>query len=239
LYSPKWTIDLFGEFYKGYYLAPKHFYIPENNNYYKRPDIRISMIGIAAFRNLNEKKFSFRASLVQTEWQKKSAGSVLLGGEIFYGVTRGDSALVPVNIADQYHQSGISAVRFIVLGPGAGYAYTQVVLKNFFITGSVVASADVSYATESGYLIKANHFSFAPNVSYRFAIGYNSAKWTINATLVGNRVRVKAASSDAYIFSTGNCRLTYAYRFTPGPKLKKILSPIDHLNKEKSIEGNH
>jgi Domain of unknown function (DUF4421) len=234
LYNQKWTVDLFGEFYKGYYLAPpKNYYLPSDYNYYKRPDIRISMIGTAAYRNLNEKRFSFRASLVQTEWQKKSAGSALLGAEIFYGVTKGDSALVPVNFADQYNQRDISAVRFIVLGPGAGYAYTLVILQNFFMTGSVVVNADVEYSTESGDLIKANRFSFAPNLSYRFAMGYNSPNWSVNVTNIGNRVSIKGASSaDRYILSTGNYRLIFAYRFSPGPKLRKMLTPIDRLSKE-------
>jgi hypothetical protein len=228
-YTPKWTIDLFGEFYKGYYLATKAYNFPVDY-YYKRPDIRINIIGAAAYRNLNDKKFSFRASLVQTDWQKKSAGSVLIGGEMFYGVIKGDSAFVPVNFTDQYNQGGINSVRFVVFGPGAGYAYTLVVMRNFFITGSVVVNADFAYSTESGNQIKGNRFSFAPNFNYRVAIGYNTPTWSINATQVGNQLGINvASSSDRYLLNTGNYRLIYAYRFSPGAKLREKLLPLDRL----------
>jgi hypothetical protein len=69
-YARKWNIDLLGEFYKGYYLTPKGLVAPYGEQYYLRPDIRLSLIGFAFYRATNDKKFSYQAGLLQNEWQK-------------------------------------------------------------------------------------------------------------------------------------------------------------------------
>ena len=79
------TLICLGEFYKGYYLTPQGLAAPEGKPYYLRPDMGLSLVGFAFYRALNERKFSYQAGLLQNEWQKKSAGSVLVGGEIYYG----------------------------------------------------------------------------------------------------------------------------------------------------------
>ncbi len=230
VYGTKWAIDLFGQFYKGYYLSPKGFPAPSDDSFYLRPDMRINMIGTAVCRILNNKKFSYRAAMMQSDWQKKSAGSVLLGGEMYYGVTRGDSAFVPNNVAGLYNQSGVSSLSFVELGPSAGYAYTLVVSEHFFITGSLSVNIDMSLSKETGPANSAVHFSIIPNYISRVVMGYNSRNWNINASFVGNRIGVRGASSaDRYFIGVGNYRLTYAQRFTPGPKLRKRLLKWDRL----------
>ena len=104
LYPHKWAIDLLGTFRKGYYLDPK-----DNNGlnlvtYYQRPDLKRDVIGLAVFQVPNGGRFSYRAALTQKDWQTKSAGSLLYGGEAYYGTIKGDSSFVPTQVSTNFPQ---------------------------------------------------------------------------------------------------------------------------------------
>jgi hypothetical protein len=139
LYGRKWRIDFLGQFYKGYYLTPKGLAAPPGASYYVRPDLGITLIGLGIYKILNEHKFSYRAAMLQDEWQKKSAGSLLIGAEIYYGITSADSAFVPKDLEMHYNQRGVRRLNFVEIGPGIGYAYTLVVWEHLFVTGSITS----------------------------------------------------------------------------------------------------
>jgi hypothetical protein len=85
LYVRKWSFDLTGQFYSGYFLTPKGNNAPDGAQYYIRPDMHVTILGLAAYRVFNYKKFSYRAAMVQNEYQQKSAGTLLVGAEAYYG----------------------------------------------------------------------------------------------------------------------------------------------------------
>ena len=211
LFPHKWAIDLLGTFIKGYYLDPK-----DNNglnlvNYYQRPDFKRDVIGIAAFRVPNANRFSYQAALTQNDWQTKSAGSLLYGGEAYYGIVKGDSVLVPNQVGYNFPQAGINEINFFSVGPGIGYAYTLVISKNFFITGSVIGSLDVNFSTEKGPSDNRSKISLLPGGVYKGAIGYNSNTWSISANLTGNALYAgSASSSKEYFLPSGNLRIIIA-----------------------------
>ena len=211
LYPRKWAIDVLGTFLKGYYLDPK-----DNNglnliNYYQRPDFKRDVIGFSVFRVPNTGKFSYRAALTQNDWQTKSAGSLLYGGEAYYGIIKGDSALVPNEVINNFPQAGINKINFFSIGPGIGYAYTLVIDKNFFITGSAIGSLDVNFSTEERTGDKKKKVSLIPGGVYKGAIGYNSSNWSISANITGNALYTgSASSSKEYFLPTGNLRLIVA-----------------------------
>jgi len=60
LYGRKWVIDLFGEIYKGYYLNPKGLAAPAGKEYYTRPDLAVTMVGISVYRLFNDRRFTYR-----------------------------------------------------------------------------------------------------------------------------------------------------------------------------------
>ncbi|KYP13136.1 DUF4421 domain-containing protein, partial [Flavihumibacter sp. CACIAM 22H1] len=143
IYPRNWTIDFFGQFYKGYFLSPRGLGSNDLQRYYLRPDLGISLFGLAVYNLRNGERFSYRAAFLQSEWQKKSAGTLLFGGEVYAGSVSGDSVLVPSSIADQYDQREVRKIRFLELGPGAGYAYTFVVKKHWFLTGAATLNMDI------------------------------------------------------------------------------------------------
>ncbi len=238
IYARKWIGDLYGQFYKGYFLLPKG-YAADNEQYYTRPDLKIRLLGGALYRVMNERKFSYRAPFLQNEWQKRSAGSLLLGGELYHGVLKGDSVLVPSSLADFYPQHDTRRVRFIEVGPGGGYAYTYVYREHFFATGSFTLNGDLSFVKETldDNTVK-NRFSVSPNLIFRIVAGYNSDTWAANISWVGNRIAVSGASSDyKYAVATGNYRLTVARRFNPKGILRKRIREVEEKWPILSTEG--
>lgn len=227
IYNRDWVTDIYVQFYKGYYLSLGGAPGTSDKNYYVRPDLKVNLLGTSVYRLLNGENFSYRAAFIQNEWQKKSAGSFLLGAEIYYGSTKGDSALVPAHLNAYYPQQGIDRVRLLELGPGGGYAYTAVWEENFFVTGSASVNVDLSLVKEETASGSANRTSVSPNATLRAVAGYNSEEWAATISWLHNSTNAKGRSSDhEYGIKTGDFRITLVKRFTPGNKLKKRLQPV-------------
>ncbi|HKO82216.1 MAG TPA: DUF4421 domain-containing protein [Chitinophagaceae bacterium] len=227
IYTRDWVTDIYAQFYKGYYLSLGGPAGTADKNYYRRPDIKVNLLGASLYRLLNGERFSYRAGFLQNEWQKKSAGSALLGAEIYYGTMKGDSALVPSHLNSYYPQQGIERVRLLELGPGAGYAYTAVWEENLFLTGSLTINADISMVKEVTASGSANRTSVSPNATLRAVAGYNSEEWAATISWLHNATNAKGKSSNyEYGIKTGEFKITLAKRFTPGSKLKGRLDPI-------------
>ena len=210
LFPNKLTVDLLGVFHKGYYLVPKGYAAANANSYYYRPDVKLTLVGVAAYRVPNAEKFSYRAAFVQNEWQKRSAGSVLFGGQVHYVSFGGDSALVPKQIQSGYAQAGIKKISFFSIGPGIGYVYTLVIDKHFYITTSLIGNLNLNFSTEDG-TTQNKKISLKPAAIYKGAAGYNSNTWSLVGSLAGNALLVRGASSSKdYFLPTGNFRLTVA-----------------------------
>lgn len=227
LYTRDWVTDIYAQLYKGYYLSLGGPAGTADKNYYVRPDVKVHLYGASVYRLLNGDKFSYRAGFLQNEWQKKSAGSLLIGAEAYYGSTKGDSALVPSSVSSYYPQQGIKRVRFFEIGPGAGYAYTGVWQEHLFLTGSVTINGDISFVKEESSTGSANRTNISPNATLRIVGGYNSEEWAATISWLRNTTNSKGRSSNfEYGFQTGEFRFTIAKRFTPGPRLKKTLDNI-------------
>lgn len=214
LYPRKWAIDLMLVMPKGMYLHPKGYAAATNSSYYYRPDVKESLFGLAAYRMPNKEKFSYRAAISQNDWQKRSAGTPLYGGEVSYGKIEGDSALVPQAIQSGFPQAGITEMRFISIGPGIGYAYTAVISQHFYIMVSLIANLKVNMVTEEKPSGDFKKTSVAPSAICKAGIGYNSDNWSFGGHIMGNAMFVKgAASSKNYIFPTGIFRIQVAKKF--------------------------
>ena len=213
IFPKKWAIDVLGSFLSGYYLDPGDDNGLSLINYYQRPDIKRNILGFSLFRVLNSEKFSYKAAVSQSEWQTRSAGSLLYGGGIYYGSVKGDSAFVPVKVNGNFPQSQIAKINFFTIGIGGGYAYTIVISKNFFITGSAVATMDVNFSSEEKQTQKYSKTSIVPGAEFKGAVGYNSDQWSVSLNVLGNALYSGSAfTSKKYFLPTGNTRLTIAKR---------------------------
>lgn len=215
VYPRKWVIDLLYLSPKGYHLAQKGAAGVAPDEYYYRGDLKTTFFGISAYRVPNKERFSYRAALAQTEWQKKSAGSFLYGGQIHHGVIQGDSSLIPSFFNHTYPQAGIKKINILSFGPGAGYAYTLVIKQHFFITGSLIFNLDANFTKEekeTAGTLKTT--SFNPSEIFKVAAGYNGKLWNVSASWAGAGFWVQGATVDKdYFFPTGTIRLVVAHRF--------------------------
>lgn len=231
LYSRKWMNDIYAQWFKGYYTDPDVY--KDGSPYYYRPDIQTVFFGLARYRIFNWSRFSFRAAFRQHEWQKKSAGSLLAGAEIYYRRIRADSALVPVNLKPFYSSGDINRIETVTVSPGAGYAYTLVVDRHIFFTGSLTANLNLSYLNEKSFTTSNNRISVNPTLNFRIAGGYNGDKWSVSAIWNDLVLPVKGNNADnKYLFNTGNYRVFVARRFHTGKKWQKRLKPIDKIFKD-------
>jgi Domain of unknown function (DUF4421) len=231
-YTRKWNVDLLGEFYRGYYLTPKGIGLSqtESESYYVRNDLALDLVGGSAYRALNNRQFSYQAALLQNEWQKKSAGSILVGGQAFYGAILADSTLVPSLVDSTYAGLGIRKVHFVEIGPGFGYAYCLVFYRNFYMMASATVNFDFRFSSEIEPAHVANKIDLSPNFILYAGIGYNSEKWNISAKWLANEIFVRgAASGYRYTIAAGSYRLIYARRFSLTHEVKKVLNPIDNF----------
>ncbi|MBT1690254.1 DUF4421 domain-containing protein [Dawidia soli] len=225
-YGRKIVIDLFGQFYRGFYLNNESLR-KEDGTYYQRPDMLVQMVGASGLYLFNHRRFSYRASFLQNEWQKRSAGSFLLGWEIFVGRGKADSSFIPSPINDATGIHAIDRVSFVETGPSIGYAYTFVFKKHFFATASSNVSLDYGknlIYTDEGI---EHSESFSPNSLARLFAGYNSDKWALSFTFVHQIARI-SSNRDAIASSlnTGNFRFNAVYRFLPNRKTRKVLKEV-------------
>jgi hypothetical protein len=219
LYPHKWAVDLMLVMPKGMYIDPKGYGASNPGLYYFRNDIKERLLGVAAYKVPNKAKFSYRAAIVQNEWQKKSAGSPLYGAEVYYGSITGDSALVPDVLEPSFSQDGMTKMRYFTIGPGVGYAYTLVIEKHFYIMASLIGNVKLNMVTEtfaSGDLKKT---SIAPSAIVKTGIGYNSDNWSVGANLTGNGLWIKGKTSNGnYYVPSGAFRIQVAKKFNSHSK---------------------
>ena len=138
---------------------------------------------------------------------------MLFGGQVYYGDVKGDSAIVPKRIQNSFAQAGLTEISFVNIGPGIGYAYTLVMAKHFFITGSLIGNLGINFNTEKGSS-KNTKVSISPAEVFKTAIGYNSRTWSVAANWTGNGIWFKGASSSKdYFWPTGQIRFVVSKKF--------------------------
>ena len=225
-YTRKFVVDFFGQFYTGFFLAPNSTNNP-GGEYYIRPDLDVNQIGVSIQYILNYKKFSYRASFFQSDWQKKSAGTFIFGLEIYGGKVKADSTIVPSFVNNEDAKRSITGLRFYEFGPNAGYAYTLVIKRHFFLTGSASVSLEYGHNTISEANGSKRFTGVSPNTFFRVFGGYNSSKWAISVIYVTNSVSLATESIDRrVVLNTGNFRINYVYRFQLGARAKRYLKDV-------------
>ncbi|WP_343303327.1 DUF4421 domain-containing protein [Chitinophaga niabensis] len=221
LYLRKLVIDFYGQYYKGYYLANRRF---NSQALTLRPDMYNTDLGLNVQYIFNDKRFSYRAAYLQNEYQKKSAGSFIVGGEVFAWKMKGDSALIPANLGVEgfFDNEPFHKTSSVSIAANVGYAHTFVIKKYFFITASLTGSAGVNQ-TVLNYLDgrnKRREFGWQLNNTVRFSAGYNSSKYFAGIHYVDMVTRSESPVNRTYqTFGTGNFRVSVAKRFA----LKKPL----------------
>lgn len=227
-YLHHFAIDFYGQFYKGYYLSNPvtALNVYPTDGFPQRPNMHNTNISLVVQYIFNDNHFSYNAPFYQNEYQKKSAGSFIVGGGIYYARLKDDSAIIPANIryTNFYNNNDFNITSNTGLGISIGYAYTWVIHNHFFVTGSLNGGTGISYNVLKNNVDNNHDNKFGPsyNLNARFAAGYNSYKYFIGV----NYVRFVIENSSPYPHTwqetnAGNFRFIIARRFTT--KKKTIL----------------
>lgn len=225
LYGRRSIIDFNTQFYKGFYLNSNQ---TPDESFYLRPDVGITQLGLNYEYLLNWRKFSFRAAMLQSETQLKSAGTPMIGLSTHYFVISADSSLVPTQPMFNGLQD-VSRIRNFDIGPSIGYAYTLIVAKRIFLTGAFTTKLSINFAKGEHEDIEKTQVTVSPNFMARAAIGFQRPKWTWAATWVNQNITTRAPTF-RYSLLSGQIRISVAYKFEPGAKVKKMLRPIEKVN---------
>jgi hypothetical protein len=224
VYAKKFIVDISGQTFKGMYVPGDK---DEDGNLYHRPDLESRLIGGSFQYVLNNKRFSFRSAFLQTDWQKRSAGSLLIGFESYAGRVTSDSSLLPYRT--EVDPSGQLAKKdfFFLVGPTLGYAYTLVIKKHFFLTGSFAESFNYGRRVMTEQSERQVASKFVANPSYRVIAGYNTYRWGVGIFYVNNRVNIPGAiNGNELVINSGTFRVNLVYRLKSKGKLGKLIDKI-------------
>ena len=231
-HSRKWLINGYVQLYKGMYLQNTAEIFPMYAlPFYLRPDILTKVFGISAIRSPNGHKHSIRASLVQDERQKKSAGSLLYGLEFYYVLANSDeSPLIPeeISIGPLSSHASFTRTTLIKAGPSVGYVHTFVLSRKFFLMLSLTLNIGLGHHSYSQDKTSVrSHYDVYSGVFTRAAIGYNSDNWFVGVSFVNNTIGISSASDGLNnSANVGNFRFNVAKRIQPSNKLSKIISKV-------------
>jgi len=228
-----YIVDLYLQWNKGYYISNPGDIFPHwdpDQNMPQRGDMRSNIIGLNVQYLFNSERFSYKAAFWQNEFQKRSAGSPILGLEAYWMLGMTDSMTVestipPIGYLDNmsFNQTDIANV-----GLTGGYAYTFVWSERLYLSltslfGLSGAHNQVHYTPES-HTLNSGITVGLTNTS-RISLGYNNANYYVGLSVMRFSMATLAGGyGDWFTYNTGHIRLNFVKRF----KLKrsiKILRP--------------
>jgi Domain of unknown function (DUF4421) len=244
MYGRRFAINLFAQLYRGYYIDQLSFpgfgepgtaYTEALREDRLRPDIRQRNLGASVMHILNNTQFSYRAAFNQDAWQRRSAGSWLVGGNFVYQGMRADRSVVPDAIDSLWRES----LRFkrldqVELGGMGGYGHTFVVQRRFFFSitaclGLGLVRNTSSVEANEGYA-RRTHWGGNLRSQARIAAGYNSARTNVGLSYVNEQSQTSLAPQAIYGWSVGNFRIFFVKRFgTSIPMVDAVMRRLGRL----------
>lgn len=217
-YGKKVNLTAFLETYQGYYLSENNSRGPALRNDIPirlRGDLRFLNIGASGVYVFNYKKVSYRAAFTQDAWQKRSAGSPLLGAYASYMRARGDSALIHPRDLFPGEYNKISDMISIDIGPMIGYMYNFVINEHWFWLVSLSAGVGINSLAIYMDEVKIKEQGFQPNyrLQARTSLGYNSRRTYVGLSYVNENNRA-LVQYGRFGYNVGEFRFNINHRFT-------------------------
>jgi hypothetical protein len=224
LYLPRFALDVYLQHYRGYYLNKPQNWVENwqpGSPHPQRGDLRTTSSGFNLQYIFNHRRFSYRAAYLQNAWQRKSAGTFLLGSEWYLIRMRADSSVtIPAGESTAFFGgTAFDGSDVYSLGANAGYAHTFVYKSHFFLTLSLVGGLALGYTRlQVPGAADPVRWGWHVNHTARIALGYNSARYFVGLSLVNLALRSQTPVGRTTIsYDTGNIRLNFCRRFTVKP----------------------
>ncbi len=213
-YGNQFTAEVFIQNYQGFYIGNKE---GSQNTVYLIPDMRIFSTGITVYYFYNYKRFSIRAAFIQTERQKKSAGSLAIRPSIIYFRLNSDNGIVPPSLAASvsgHIPENTKEGYFYSFGLSPGYSYTLVFLKNFYVNAQIFPGFFFQTGSYNTTLEVRKAKGVSLSLNLKAAIGYNSGRWFIGGSLSTGFGGIPATVSGAdYYYDVTQFRVWGGTRF--------------------------
>lgn len=212
-YGDRFSNDFYFQYYQGLYLEnPEGFSrfspIPTSTLY--RKDLQVLNYGINTNYYFNWKKFSIRAAFIQSEFQKKSAGSMVIGGSFANFNFAADSSIIPNS--ELFVAQSIRSGNFLSFAGNFGYSHTFVWKKHLYASMSAIAGPGLS---SWSYLIDdaSGNKGIRPSIRFggRFSLGYNSERFFTGISAVFDQFTIFFNDNNIQ-YTYGNVRLFIGYR---------------------------
>jgi hypothetical protein len=178
-----------------------------------RDDITVINAGINYDYNFNYHRFSFNAPFIGTEIQKRSSGSPLVGFFLNYINLSSDSSVIPNVLANEFSpQLRLTEANLATIGVSAGYAFTLVLPRHFYITLSLTPKIGVT----SGELIGDNDRSvpvgLTPGFLTRNSIGYAGKRFYGFLSLLGDYNIIHLGGNNTLYYDPVKAKFLIGYR---------------------------
>ena len=222
IYTKRWATNLFLQRFHGYYLSShtlQELGWVQATQYPTRPDLVQFNMGASTVFILNNDRFSYRAAFNQDAWQRRSQGTLLVGGYLTYFRMSADSSVVPDRLTPLFNDGlQMRQGSFLDLGPSMGYAYTVVVKRHFFLTGSVVLGGGLSLQganleSPDGVAVRKVGGGLGWHSQLRGGAGYNSARYFVGVSVNQENIGYLMDERSRFSWSVGNFRLNLVKRF--------------------------
>jgi len=137
-YHPRYGLDVFVNYYKGFFEAKNGLFNPSTQvlvPYLQRSDVKMVSAGINYIHVVDPYRYSIQAPFLMIKQQKKSAGSLLWILSSNYAYTGGKQALDTLVPNVKTDTIRINRGNFLHAAIVPGYAYTHVV-QEWFMSGT-------------------------------------------------------------------------------------------------------
>ena len=218
-----YIVDFYLQWHNGFYVSNPDELLNDwesGQPYPLRSDLRTTIIGMNVQYLFNSERYSYKASFVQNEFQKRSAGSPIIGIESYWMLGMGDSLLIPgayisTNILDDY--AAFNQADMFNVGLNGGYAYTFVMKQRIYLSASFivgVAGGKSWFHNTSTSETQFTSISLGLNNTSRISLGYNRNDFYIGLSYIRFSMSNLADLDNGWIaYSTGNLRLNFVKRF--------------------------
>ena len=223
VYGSKFGIDGFLQIYKGYYNTNPEMFIDWEETFFPQlPDMQILSAGGAAYYIFNSKRFSFKAPFIRTQIQRKSAGSAVGGIYVYHDQATTDSGFVPNEYPDSLKQQfTLRSFKTTAYGVSAGYMYTFVIKRKFFI--HLAGIPGIGYRHYRGEDLNGDRDTsgeLSPQIILRLSMGYENPKFYLGltASVISRSFAYQQYTVD---LTTENVRVYVGKRFDVGKRKNK------------------
>lgn len=195
----QWWGRAFYEQYEGFHIRNPDEYNPSwfqsNTQYPYLPTLRSQTVYANAYYGLNHGKYSHRAFLWQSQHQRRSAGSWIVGASAGYDHIFSDTSIIPVE-ADLafYELRNLTGLESITCAVNIGYTGTIVISDSWSVGLMFAPGVAVTYGViEELNDVNSYNWDLGAMAEMRGIISYSKNRWygglAANSYLITKRIR--------------------------------------------------